>query len=189
MKQIKLLLLLITTLSMLIAGCANQSLPDKNIPAPTNSDVSVSTESKPTDADVSVITDSELPDSDVSEPEELIVSVDYATDELINEYDAVEEFEEPGYQKIIFTTNLAVKNFRFFEISYQEEDGNINFFENKVLFSLDEFLPEKPFVVTWMEQGAISHRGVAFDDENGTTRHFYLSMSGEDESVLLVEFP
>ena len=189
MKQIKLLLLLITTLSMLIAGCANQSLPDKNIPAPTNSDVSVSTESEPTAADVSVITDSALPDTDVFEPEELIVSVDCATNELINKYDAVEEFDEAGDQKIILTTNLAVKNFRFIEIGYQEEDGSIKFFENKALFSLDEFLPNKPFVVTWMEQGAIPHRGVAFDDENGATRHFYLSMSGEDGSVLLVEFP
>ena len=176
MKQIRSLLLLITILSLLIAGCANPSLPDKNIPTPTNSDVSVSNESKPTDADV-------------SEPEELIVSVDYATDELIKKYDAVEEFEEEGFQKIIFTTNLAVKNFRFIEISYKEEDGTINFFENKVLHSLDEFLPEKPFVVTWMEQGAIPHRGVAFDDESGTTRYYYLSMSGEDGSVLLVEFP
>ena len=176
MKQIKLPLLLITALSMLIAGCANPSLSDKNIPTPT-------------DADVSGITDSELPDSDVSEPEELIVSVDYATAELINRYDAVEEFEEAGFQKIIFTTNLAVKNFRFIEISYQEKDGNIKFFENKVLFSLDEFVPEKPFVVTWTEQGAIPHRGIAFDDESGTTRHYYLSMSGEDGSVLLVEFP
>ena len=189
MKQIKLLLLLITTLSMLIAGCANPSLPDKNVPAPTNSDVSVSTESEPTNADASVITDSELPDSDVSEPEELIVSVDYATDDLINKYDAVEEFEENGYQKIIFTTNLVVKNFRFIEISNQEVDGTIKFYENKVLYSFDEFLPEKPFVVTWMEQGAIPHRGIAFDDENGTTRHFYLSMSGKDGSVLLIEFP
>ena len=189
MKQIKLLLLLITTLSILIAGCANPSLPDKNVPAPTNTDVSVSTESEPTDADFPGITDSERLDTGVSEPEELIVSVDYATDELINRYDAVEEFEEVGFQKIIFTTNLAVKNFRFIEVSYQEKDGNIKFIENKVLYSLDEFLPEKPFVVTWMEQGAIPHRGIAFDDESGTTRHFYLSMSGEDGSVLLVEFP
>jgi hypothetical protein len=176
MKQIKLLLLLMTTLSMLITGCANPSLPDKNLPTST-------------DADVSGITDSELPDSDVSEPEELIVRVDYATDELINKYDAVEEFEEAGFQKIIFTTNRAVKNFRFIEISYQEEDGNIKFIENKVLYSIDELLQERPFVVTWMEQGAIPHRGVAFDDESGTTRHFYLSMSGEDGSLLLVEFP
>ena len=189
MKQIKLLLLLMTTLSMLIAGCANPSLPDKDMPTPTDADVSVNTESEPTDADVSGITDSELPDSDVSEPEELIISVEYATDELINKYDAVEEFEEAGFQKIIFTTNLAVKNFRFIEISSREEDGNIKFYESKVLYSLDEFVPEKPFVVTWMEQGAIPHRGVALDDESGTTRHFYLSMSGEDGSVLLVEFP
>ena len=189
MKQIKLLLLLITTLSILIAGCANPSLPDKNIPAPTDSDLPVSTAAEPFDADVSEITESDPSDPVVSEPEELIVSVDCATNELINKYDAVEEFDEAGDQKIILTTNLAVKNFRFIEIGYQEEDGSIKFFENKALFSLDEFLPNKPFVVTWMEQGAIPHRGVAFDDENGATRHFYLSMSGEDGSVLLVEFP
>lgn len=174
---------------MVIAGCANPSLPDKNMPAPTDSDLPASTATEPFDADVSEITGSDPSDPVVSEPEELIVSVDYVTDELINKYDAVEEFDEAGDQKIIFTTNLAVKNFRFIEIGYQEDDGNIKFFENKALFSLDEFLPEKPFVVTWMEQGAMPHRGIAFDDESGTTWHFFISMSGEDGSVLLVEFP
>ena len=189
MKQAKLLLFLMTSLSMVIAGCANPSVPDKNMPPPTDSDLPVSTAAEPSDADVSSTSESDPSDPVVSEPEELIVSVDYATNDLINKYDAVEEFDEAGDQKIILTTNLAVKNFRFIEIGYREEDGSIIFFENKPLFSLDEFLPNKPFVVTWIEQGAMPHRGIAFDDESGTTRHFYISMSGEDGSVLLVEFP
>lgn len=162
MKQVKMLLFFMMTFSMLIVGCTNISIPDNNISEPSNSDVSVT--------------------------EDVFVSVDYATDELINKYDTVEGFEDEGYQKIIFTTNIAVKNFKFIEISYKDEDMNIKFFENKVLYSLDELLPEKPFVVTWMEQGTIPNRGVTFEDESGTTRYFYLTMSGKDGSILLVEF-
>jgi hypothetical protein len=116
------------------------------------------------------------------------ISVDYATDDLISKYDTVEEFEDEGDQKIVFTTNIPIKNFKFVELSYIEEDTNINFIENKVLNSMDELLPEKPFFVTCTEQGAIPHRGISFEDGYGTTRHFYLTISGEDGSISLVEF-
>ncbi len=130
----------------------------------------------------------ELPLKDLSSYSLEGISVDYATDDLISKYDTVEEFEDEGDQKIVFTTNIAVKNFKFVELSYIEEDPNIKFVENKVLYSMDELLPEKPFVVTWTEQGAIPHRGISFEDGDGTTRHFYLTMSGEDGSISLVEF-
>ena len=138
--------------------------------------------------------DDNLPES--SEPTTsatgtVLVNVDYATDELLSEYDSFDEFtefEDEGYQKIIFITNIVVKDFRFIEVGYKEENTNIVFFENKVSYSLDELSPEKPLVVTWMEQGSIPHRGISFIDENNTTRYFYVAMSGEDGSLFLVEF-
>ena len=123
--------------------------------------------------------------------EKAIVSVDLATDELLSIYDSYFEFiefEDENYQKIIFTTNIAIKNFRFIEIGFKDEDTDFTFFENKELYSIEELSPTKPFVVTWLEQGTIPHRGISFMDETGTIRYFYISMSGMDGSLLLVEF-
>lgn len=129
--------------------------------------------------------------SPASRGEEVIVSVDYATDELLKEYDSFAEFTEfegEGSQKIIFTTNVAASNFKFIEVGYKEEDGDIIFFGSGVLYSLGELSPEKPFTATWTEQGSIPHRGISYTDETGTTKYFYITMSGEDGSLLLVEF-
>jgi hypothetical protein len=129
--------------------------------------------------------------SPASQSEEVIVSVDYATDKLLKEYDSFTEFTEfegEGFQEIIFTTNVAASNFKFIEVGYKEEDSDIILFGSKVLYSLGELSPEKPFKVTWMEQGTIPHRGISYTDETGATKYFYITMSGEDGSLFLVEF-
>jgi len=179
MKQAKTLLFLVVTFAMLFAGCTNSSTPSSDIqelPTPTASE----TEKV-----------SEPPESTTSVTEEVLVSVDYATDELLSKYNSFNEFvefEDEGYQRIIFTTSIAVKDFRFIEVGFKDEDKKVAFFENDVLYSMAELSPEKPFVVTWMEWGTIPHRGISFVDETNTTRYFYISMSGKDGSLLLVEF-
>jgi hypothetical protein len=179
MKQSKTLLFFMVTFEFLFAGCTNSSIPTSNIlesPSPATSET----------AEVS-----EPPESTTPVTDEVFVSVDYATDELLNKYDSFDEFVEfkdVGYQKIIFTTSIAVKDFRFIEVGYKDEDMNVTFFENKILYSLKELSPEKPFVVTWMEWGSIPHRGISFVDETNKTRYFYMAMSGENGSLLLVEF-
>lgn len=179
MKQAKLLLLFVVAFAMLFAGCANSPAPGSDPSQLPSPDVSKKDDSP------------EHPGSTTSEAEKALVSVDYATDELLGKYDSFAEFiefEDEDYQKIIFTTNIAVKDFRFIEIGFEAEDTDVTFFENNVLYSLAELLPTKPFVVTWMEWGSIPHRGISFIDETDTTRYFYIAMSGEDGSLLLVEF-
>jgi len=138
MKQAKILLFSLIVFAMLsVVGCTNTSTSDKNL----------SESSEPT----------------TSATEKVLVSVDYVTDELLTKYasfDEFVEFEEKGYQKIIFTTNITVKDFRFIEVCHKEEDTNNVFFENDALYSLDELLPEKPFVVTWMEWGVFVKRKI-----------------------------
>lgn len=179
MKQAKLLLLFMVVFAMLFAACANPSAP--------GSDSSQSPD--PSDSETEETLEPTIPSD--SATEEALVSVDYASDELLSEYDSFSEFiefEDEGFQKIIFTTNIAVKDFRFIEVGYKDDDIDFTFFENDVLYSLEELSPAKPFVVTWMEQGTIPHRGISFIDETGATRYFCIAMSGEDGSVFLVEF-
>jgi len=179
MKRAKTLLLFVVTFAVLFAGCTNLSTPGSYISESPNHTASETAEI------------SEPPESTTSVTEEVFVSVDYATDELLSKYDSFDEFvefEDEGYQKIVFTTAIAVKDFRFIEVGYKDENMNVTFFENKGLYSLEELSPEKPFVVTWMEWGSIPHRGISFVDETNTTRYFYIAMSGENASLHLVEF-
>lgn len=134
---------------------------------------------------------SPTPDPLPPEADKVLVSVDYVTDELLNQYDSFlefVEFEDENYQKIVFTTNVPAKDFKFIEIDFSEEDGDIVFFEKEVLYSLDELTAEKPFLVDWIPWGAIPHRGISFVDEKGDTRYFSIIMSGEDGSLYLDEF-
>lgn len=179
MKQTRLLLLFVVVFAMLFAGCANPSTPGSESSQSPNPAVSEREE---------VL---EPPKATASAKEKALVSVDYSTDELLNKYDSFTEFiefEDEGFQKIIFTSNIAVKDFRFIEVANKDNKMNVPFFENKVLYSLEELSPTKPFAATWMEQGAMPHRGISFIDETNTTRFFYITMSGEDGSLLLVEF-
>ena len=122
---------------------------------------------------------------------EAVVSADFATDKVLNNYSSFDEFiefKEDGCQRIIFTSNTSIRDFNYIEVGNKDSGSNIIYFENSVLYTLDELTPEKPFIVTWMEQGLIPHRGITFKDENNTKRYFYISMSGADGSLLLTEF-
>ena len=134
-------------------------------------------------------TNSSTPDDNQSKSEEILISVDYAPDEISGEYNSFDE-EYNGYEaeRIILRTNIAAKDFKFIEIGYKGENTNIQYYEAAVLYSLDELSPENPLVVTWLEQGTVPHRGLSFVDENNITRYFYIAKSGEDGSLLLIEF-
>jgi hypothetical protein len=117
------------------------------------------------------------------------ISVDLAPDEITGEYDFFED-EYEGYDpvKIIFRTNVTVKDFKFIAIEPDDEAEGAEYTETAVLYSLDELSPEKPLVVTWLEIGLMPHRGISFTDENGSEKYFYLAQSGEDGYLLLIEF-
>lgn len=179
MKEAKLLLLFLVVFTVLLAGCTILPPPDMDRLQPTNPSASQKTET------------SQAPESTASIKEEVIISVDFATDELLSQYDSYDEFvdpEEEGPQKIIFTSNFAAEDFHFIEIGHEAKDKTLGIIENRVLYQVGELSPTKPFVVNWTEWGSLPHRGISFKDESGRTRYFYLAMSGEDDSLLLLEF-
>ena len=168
MRQTKIFLLFLLSFAILFAGCSSSPTPSPATPKPP-----------------------EPANSEDFELEEALVIADYLRDVLLSKYDSYAEFiefDDEGYQKIIFTTNVSVKDFKFIEIDFKEENEDIVFFASEVLYLLEELKPEEPFVVTWMEWGSIPHRGISFIDETDTTRHFMIGMSGEDGSLYLNEF-
>jgi hypothetical protein len=124
-------------------------------------------------------------------PQAVEISVAVATEEVLGEYGEYEEFvefPEDGSQRIIFTTNVAARDFKFIEIGIDGEGEILEYSPKRELYALEELTPEKPFVVTWTPWGLVSHRGISFLDETDKERYFYITTSGEDGSVMLLEF-
>ncbi len=174
---------------MLLVGCgAAQVQPS----APASQPTASSSQPPVVSSEQSSAPSSEPPSSSSQPPtEDVEISALYATDEVLSGYDSYEEFiefDDTDYPKIVITTNVTLQNFAFIEVGYREEAESIVFYESNTLHSLSELSPEKPFVVTWMEQGVIPHRGVTYSDEYGTQKYYAISMSGEDGSLLLTEF-
>jgi Uncharacterized protein conserved in bacteria len=127
---------------------------------------------------------------------EVLISIAYAPNEISSEYDFFNDEYYVGYeiepQKLIFSTNIVAKDFKFLEISWKEGNQQDNFFETTVLYSLDELSPNKPLVVTWLDMGTMPHRGISFVDENNITRYFYVApnnaMDNGNNPLFLVEF-
>jgi len=129
------------------------------------------------------------PESQVSSPAPVkaVVSVDYAPDELAAAYtDGSSDY----LVKVVFTANTDIREFRYLELGFKESQQNaeIQFKADNVLYEMDTLTPDKPFVVSMLFDGVLPDRGIAYLDEAGTERFFTVSMSGKDESLLLTEF-
>lgn len=117
------------------------------------------------------------------------VSVEVATGEVLSKYSSYHEFiefKEKDYQKLVFQAAVPLKSFTFIEI-IRNDKGMPE--KGRVLYSLDELNPDKPFVVTWMEWGLLPHRGITFIDNTNETKCFFIGQSGDDGSMLLTEYP
>ena len=90
-------------------------------------------------------------------------------------------------ERIIFRTQKHIENFIYFEIEISDDDDNFGFLSGEVLFSIDNFTPEKPFVVTADIGSGIPVRGILIE-HSGMIKYFYITESGMDGSLALIEF-
>ena len=131
---------------------------------------------------------------------EIEIVVRIATDELLEQYASyVEFFDENTSQRqwLIFTTNVAVREFRYISLELVYDDDSEQFFirENSVMYELDILLPHRPFIVNWMERGTFPHAGASFLDENNIRRYFFIGANNADPEedprgpILFIERP
>jgi hypothetical protein len=98
-----------------------------------------------------------------------------------------------GSERVIISTDTAVRNFEFFEGGLDFDDLNTErsaypFFIDKVLYSINELLPEKPFLALKLNVPELYPKyGVSFTDAHNTKRYFILNWSGMDGSLYLSE--
>ena len=110
--------------------------------------------------------------------------------------DALDEFMDypSEYQvKVVFTTDIPVKDFRFLSLTWvdMDESGMMEF-ETEDLYTWEELSPQRPLVVGMTFVGSIPDRGIAYVDADGTTKYYSIGMSGqgsdeEAEPLVLLE--
>ncbi|MDR1131067.1 MAG: hypothetical protein LBL15_01450 [Oscillospiraceae bacterium] len=182
MKKTVLYLLIALALFSCLAACA-----------PTGDDTSpppISESAAPPEASESAGPSSE--EASAPAAQEVLISVEYVTDALLSQYESFEEFvEDESFGRVLLiSTSAAIKDFKFTEVSVEiGAAGEMNYSESRVCYTLAELLPEKPLVIVGpIEIGTFTKKGISFVDETRTTRHFCISVSGEDGSLSLTEF-
>lgn len=98
-----------------------------------------------------------------------LVNIDHAKADAANMYTDIHNGE-----KVVFRSNKILKDSSFIEIGSKITDINSNFFQQNVLYSIDELLPENPLIVD-TTIGTIPSRGISFIDENNVIRYFFLA--------------
>ncbi|MBQ5837866.1 MAG: hypothetical protein IIW39_04255, partial [Clostridia bacterium] len=100
------------------------------------------------------------------------------------------EDKKEEYTKVVYRTLGAVTNFRFLSIEpvdTEKEDGRYKI--SKVLYTVDSFGTEKPFVAETAFEDVYASRGISFVDRHGITRYFVISDSASDGKIFIDEVP
>lgn len=193
MKQTKRLLLSLLVIAMLFACGCTYSKRSKDDVINTSKSGTQAPEIKETSAPPAESAPVEKLTCTYEIPDESFISIDFATDALLEQYKAYEEFNETedleNQVRVILKISPEAKDFRFFEIFFDKdgEKDNTNFIVNRVLYSKDKISPEKPLVVGTVFQGSLPIRAISFVDESNKTRYFSFETNGMDGSLFLLE--
>ncbi len=101
-----------------------------------------------------------------------------ATEELLGQYASYHEYAAEELERIIIWTDTVMKEFAFITINYDDTGDQFTFSEGEVLFSLDEFSPDKPFVADIFSPEIFPVNGISFRDIYGAKRYFFIQADG-----------
>jgi hypothetical protein len=101
-----------------------------------------------------------------------------ATEELLGQYASYYEYAAEEIARIIIWTDTVVKDFAFISVNNDETGDQFTFSEGEILFSLDEFTPDKPFVADIFSPEIFPVNGISFRDVYGVKRYFFIQADG-----------
>ena len=117
------------------------------------------------------------------------VRIERVTDKVLNSFDSFYEYSDSDYgEKIIIWTTEIRKNFDFISVGAEFTGEQSSFFAEDILYSIKELSTQKALVIKMLISEGIPSRGISFLDEDNTKRYFYISESGFDGSLSMVEF-
>ena len=141
------------------------------------------TDAEPTTPAEQPTAPTEQPDPEVTDtaptpefPEELVVQIDFATDELLANFDALHEVEyttSPYGVRLAVWVNRPVADLSLIWLANDVIDEEIIFIPTDGLGSVEQLLPTQALVINnYMGLGTLPASGVRFVDEYGVRRYF-----------------
>lgn len=190
-------LLITIMLIFTLAACKVQETPSPTeSPKPTRrirtvtSGASDPTQAEaPTKENTPEPTPSETTEAEIT-PIKAVISIDFASEALLAQPDSYDEYIDSNdeyHVKVVFTTNTVVKEFSFLELRFVDFDENDHIVYEIVegRYTAETLHPERPLVMDMVFWGSIPDRGISYLDENGERYYFSISLSGEDNTLLL----
>lgn len=122
-----------------------------------------------------------------------VIQAQYAADVDLAAYpgafEVADALSADGYAlQILLTVNEPVTDFRYFVLESDDSGENIQFSAGEELYAVDELTANTPLLVWAAFPGVLPTRGLAFTDPAGAVHCCALGQSGEDGSLLLMEF-
>ena len=117
---------------------------------------------------------------------EVIIDVSYVDESFLEKYKTYDSFieREEYAHKIAFIPNVPVKDFSWLSLTFEFDDiDGLIYDVEEELYSLEELLPQKPLVVSWVEVGIMSCFGFSYSDKDGEKKYFvgHVGNYGGDE--------
>ena len=113
-----------------------------------------------------------------------------AVDRLLAQRPDIQVFEDSTSEyaeKYVFWIQEEITDFRYQELTMEvNEDGTLSCVAQKTLFSVDQLSPEDGVAVAFCLEGALPNRGIQYTDAEGAIHTFYLTISGMDDSLLVI---
>ena len=122
------------------------------------------------------------------------LSISLAQDSFLAQTDAYDEYVVTGAEdseflvKAVISTSAAVKDLRVVEVAFEGDGDTARLRATRELYGEEELTPERPLVLGLVFYGDTPSIGISFVNDDGETESYAVGMSGEDGSLLLVEF-
>lgn len=119
------------------------------------------------------------------------IHIDYEKDVTTNleQYDEYIMDSSEYCTRVVFSSDTTLKDVKVLGLLYKDidENGEIDY-DVQEMYSQESLTKDKPLVVSLAIMGTIPNVGISYIDENGNEKRYAISMSGEDGSLLLLEF-
>ena len=107
-----------------------------------------------------------------------------ATDGLLNIFDSYYEYNDDNNgERIAIWAEFTLRNLNFISVGFED-----SLFAENTLYAIYELQPKQAFVIKTFISEGIPTCGISYLDENNEIKYFYISESGLDGSLSLVEF-
>ena len=129
-------------------------------------------------------------DVPLEEHTECAITISTPSQELLdsNEGFAYFEVDDSEYASyVMLSCSDELEYFSFDAITLSDADPANGLAKNECLYTAQPLTPEHPLIVR-LEFYDTPHNGFSYIDKNGRLRHFILTMSGEDGSIISSEF-